>query len=265
MPLKITSLVNSKIKDVLALRRKPCRDGRGVIIDGCREIRRALDGQGEIRTVFYCPDCLEDYELFHRLCGLTTEVFETTPEVFAKISFGDRQEGLVVIADIRERQLDDLELGPSACVLVVENVEKPGNLGAILRTCDGVGVDAVLFCDQQTGIYNPNVVRSSLGTVFTLPVVRCEPHEAAEFLKTRGFSIGAAVPQAAAVYHRCDFRGRVAVVVGREDSGVSPFWKSEANLQFQIPMRGRADSLNVSCATAVILYEMLRQRSGQGS
>jgi TrmH family RNA methyltransferase len=259
MPVKITSLTNTKIKDLVRRRREPDRGRNEVVIDGCREIRLAVDSGVRVKSVFYCADYLEDRQLLASLEKLGPDIFETSAGVFEKISFGDRREGLVVAGEARACSLEDLTLKDPACVLIIENVEKPGNLGAMLRTCDGVGAAAVLLCDQRTYIYNPNVVRSSLGAVFSLPVIPCEAGDALRFLKDRGFRIGAAVPGAREVYHQCDFSARAAVVLGREDSGVSAFWKEAADFQFQIPMRGRVDSLNVSCAAAVVLYEIARQ------
>lgn len=261
MPIKISSSANEKIKGVLRLRRKPTIDSSIMLIDGCREIQRALDARVMVKTVFYCPDFLTDSKLFQSLEKEAEEVYETTAEVFEKIAFGDRQEGIVMIGQANHLKLEDLDVSHQACFLVVDNVEKPGNLGAILRTADGAGVKAVLFCDQLTSVYNSNVIRASVGTVFSVPVVQCSSVSAAEFLRLHQFKIGAAIPDADVIYYDCDFSGRVALVVGREDLGVSDFWKSRADIQYKIPMRGQGDSLNVSCATAVIVYEILKQKS----
>lgn len=152
-------------------------------------------------------------------------------------------------------------LGRSHFFVIVESVEKPGNLGAIVRTCDGAGVDGLIICDGQTDIYNPNVIRASLGTIFSVKVAVSTNKETLDFLKSKNVTVCAAIPQAKAVYTEEKFANAIAVVVGSEQNGLTKFWTQHADLKVKIPMRGSADSLNVSATTAILLYEIIRQKS----
>jgi TrmH family RNA methyltransferase len=246
------------------LRTKKSRDARGeTIIEGVREIRRALEAGLRFSAVYFCREgvyrCPEEF--LEWLGSKKVRVIETSCSVFDKIAYGDRTEGVLGLCQKPALQLSDLKLGEPPLVVVMERVEKPGNLGAVLRTCDGAGVDALIVCDEATDIYNPNVVRSSVGTVFSVPTVSCTSREAAEFLRVRGIRTFAAVVQAEAEYFRSDMRGPAAIVVGSEQSGLSDFWMNSADVRARIPMRGRTDSLNVSVAAAVFIYEAVRQRS----
>lgn len=268
---KITSLVNDRIKHVVKVRERKLKSERNLtIVDGFREFKMASLGKIRCEEVFLCRDLLtkeEWHELTHPEGKLEQYIlanravcYEVTKDVFAKISFGERDSGVLALIEPKEQSLEQLEFKDRALMVVVESVEKPGNLGAILRSCDGVGVDAVLVCDQKTDIYNPNVIRSSLGTIFTLPVLSVTNDEAFLFLKKNKIKICATLPEAKTVYSKVDFNQAVALIVGSEDKGLSEFWESKADIQIRIPMKGKADSLNVSVSTAVLLYEVLRQR-----
>ena len=181
--------------------------------------------------------------------------------VFEKISYRDNPDGWIAVFPTPRRSLQDLRLAKEPLVIVAELVDKPGNLGAILRTADAAGVDAVIVCDPRVDLYGPNVVRASRGTVFTVPTVEASNAETLDFLRTHGMRILAATPSAETVYTREDLRGAVAIAVGTEDEGLTEFWLSNADAKVLIPMLGKVNSLNVSIATALIVYEAVRQRS----
>ncbi len=269
--IKITSLTNDRVKHVVKIRERKLKSERNLtIVDGFREFKMASLGKVRCEEVFICRDFLtkeelleltqSDSKLAQYILANRAVVYEVTKDIFAKISFGGRDSGVLALIEPKERSLEQLEFKNKALIVVVESVEKPGNLGAILRSCDGVGVDAVFVCDQQTDIYNPNVIRSSLGTIFTLPVVKLPSEEAFLFLKKNKIKICATLPEAKTVYSKVDFNQAVALIVGSEDKGLSSFWETKSDVQVNIPMKGKADSLNVSVSTAILLYEVLRQR-----
>ena len=257
---KITSLQNGMIKTLRGLREARERRETGLtIIDGAREIRRAFDAGIILDKVFYVKGRQED--LLHELKSQKIECVEVSDQVMEKLAYGERHEGIIAKAQTPSFALNDLKLSLKPLVVVLESLEKPGNLGAILRTCDGVGVEAVLVCDARTDIYNPNVIRSSTGIVFSLPVLGAGHEEIFAFLKSKKIRICAGTPAARDVYTGADFKGALALVLGTEDQGLSDFWLKAAEMKVKIPMNGRADSLNVSISAAIILYEALRQRS----
>ncbi|MBU6383929.1 MAG: RNA methyltransferase [Verrucomicrobia bacterium] len=256
----ITSLQNPKIKEVVKLRDRRARDESGLfLIEGYRELKRALDAGRAIQTLFYCP------ELFlgsneGNIKNQCKAALHCSKDVFAKISYRDRPDGLLAVAPQMHLGLADLQLKENPFLLVAEGIEKPGNLGTILRSCDAAGVDGVVVCDPTTDIHNPNVVRSSVGTLFTLPVLEASTEETLQFLKGRGIAIVAATPHAAEEFTQADFKGPLAIVVGTEQYGLSKTWMDEADIRVRIPMLGVADSLNVASATTLLLYEVVRQR-----
>lgn len=189
------------------------------------------------------------------------EFVEVSDKVMGKLAYGERHESIIALAKTPVLTLKDLKLSNHPLIVVLESLEKPGNLGAILRTCDGVGVEAVLVCDPKTDIYNPNVIRSSTGVVFSIPVV-CATYEGIfSFLRSKKIKICASQPQGQKLYTQADFKGSWALVLGSEDKGLSEVWSTCADVTVKIPMKGHADSLNVSISAAIILYEALRQRS----
>jgi len=249
------------VKEAHALREARERRKQGLtIIDGGREIKRAFEAGMVLDQVFYLQGQHED--LLKKLRLRKVEAIEVAANVMEKLAYGERHEGIVAVARIPSLALNDLKLSPQPLVVVLESLEKPGNLGAILRTCDGVGVEAVLVCDPQTDIYNPNVIRASTGAVFNIPVAGAAAEEVLAFLKAKRIKICASTPVAQKLYTQVNLKGAWAVVLGSEDKGLSDFWLGAAEATVKIPMKGRADSLNVSIAAAVILYEALRQRQG---
>jgi RNA methyltransferase, TrmH family len=256
--IDITSLQNPRVKQIVKLRDdKKERQREGLmLVEGYDEISLAIEAGHGPRTLLTAP-ALARREISH----IAAETITVSPAVFEKMSYRENPDGWLALFPIPRVSLDDLKLSDSPLIVVAESVEKPGNLGAILRTADAAGVDAVLVCDPRVDAYSPNVVRASRGAVFTVPVVETESDEALAWLTRHGIRILAATPAAEAEYTRQDLRGPLAVAVGTEDEGLSHFWMSKAALQVKIPMLGKVNSLNVSIATALIVYEALRQRT----
>lgn len=265
MDTLITSLQNPKVKEVVGLRDRKDRKATDLfLIEGYRELTRALDSGREIKTLFYCPELFlgSNEQDLRNKCKSALHL-RCTPEVFRKISYRDRPDGLLAIAPQQHLGLGDLKLRQNPFLLIAESIEKPGNLGTILRSSDAAGVDGVIICDPTTDIHNPNVVRSSVGTLFTQQVFEADSLETLAFLKKRGISIVAATPQAKQEFTQADFKGPLAIVVGTEQYGLSDAWMKEADILVRIPMFGVADSLNVASATTLLLYEVVRQRGCQ--
>ncbi len=257
---KITSLKNVLIKQAQALREAPERREQGMtVIDGVREIIRASESGITLKRIFYVKGRQD--VLLHQLRTKKVETIEVSDKVMEKLAYGERHEGIIALAKTPVMTLKDLKLSSQPLVVVLESLEKPGNLGAILRTCDGVGVEAVLVCDPKTDVFNPNVIRSSTGAVFHLPVVCEKNEEVFSFLKSKKIKICASQPAASRSYTQANFKGALALVLGSEDKGLSNFWILAADITVKIPMKGLADSLNVSISAAIILYEAQRQRT----
>ena len=261
---KITSLQNSGIKRVVRLRTKKSRDAKGqTIVEGVREVRQALKAGLRVAGVYVCRDgfyhCPDD--LIAAMEAAHIRVFDCACSVYGKMAYGDRKEGVLALVEPPEHSLAGLTLSDAPLIVVMERVEKPGNLGAVLRTCDGAGVEALLVCDELTDVYNPNVVRSSLGAAFTVPTVTCSSREALEFLRSRGIRTFATVVQSTDKYFNKEMSGPCAIVLGSEQDGLSDFWLRQADEKVRIPMKGSMDSLNVSVSAAIMIYEAVRQRS----
>lgn len=261
---EITSAKNLQVKAVMELREKKARDDSGLmIVEGVREMRLARQAGIFFQQVYLARSFIDqaDHREFVEFATKEAkEVFLLKDFIFEKISFGHRQEGALAVCAQPRKQLADIRCSDKPLFMILEHVEKPGNLGAILRTADAAGVDAVLVCDPATDIYNPNVIRSSLGAIFTVAVVEIEASEAFKFLKSKGVVICATVPQAEKVYTEADLNVPLAVVMGSEDQGLGEFWVEHCNTPIAIPMKGKVDSLNVSVSAAIVLYEAIRQR-----
>lgn len=259
MMLDITSLQNPRVKQIVKLRddkKQRQRDGL-MLVEGYDEISLALEAGHTPRTLLIAP------ELSRRPVGeIGAETLTVSPAVFEKMSYRENPDGWLAVFPIPHVSLEDLRLGDAPLVIVAESIEKPGNLGAILRTADAARVDAVLVCDPRVDAYSPNVVRASRGTLFTVPVVETKSTQALVFLQRRGIRVLAATPSAQAEYTHQDLRTPLAIAVGTEDEGLSDLWMSHADLKVKIPMLGKVNSLNVSIATALIVYEAVRQRGG---
>lgn len=258
---EITSLQNPKVKDAVRLRDRRDRDKTGqFLIEGYRELKRAVDAGRKIDIVFYCPEFFLGENENELIASAHSDAYACSANVFAKLSYRDRPDGILAIAPQKHLTLDDLVLGENPFLLIAESIEKPGNLGTILRSSDAAGVDAVIVCDKTTDIHNPNVVRSSVGTLFTQTVIEAGSQETLAFLKKNGIQIAAATPHAKLEFTEADFKVPLAIAMGTEQYGLSELWMNEADIAVRIPMYGVADSLNVASATTLLLYEAVRQR-----
>ncbi|MEZ4659303.1 MAG: RNA methyltransferase [Caldilineaceae bacterium] len=275
MPIQITSVQNARVKECLKLEKRRQRDAQQLtVVEGAREVLRALESGIVPPEAFICaslvntPEAQQASALLHKLDDARqTRLYEVTPAVFEKLAYRGESGGIVLVIPYVARTLAELALGAPPFVTVIEGAEKPGNLGAILRTADAAGVDAVIVCtaEGQSGLdlHNPNVVRASLGTLFTVPVAQDSSTAVQQWLREHNIQIVVTSPDAKALYTSIDLRRPTAVVMGSEADGLSPSWFAAADQQVQIPMHGRADSLNLSTATALLLYEVVRQRQAQ--
>ena len=260
----VTSLTNARVKAAVRLRDRRERETTGLtIIDGAREILRALDAGVRVETTFLAEDLLRSpdaHAVAERLRHRPT-TFVVSHAVLAKIAYGERSDGIVAVVESPHLGLDEVLLPEEPLIVVLEAVEKPGNLGAVLRTADGAGVDAVIAADPRTDLFNPNAIRASLGAIFAVPVVAAGTAETIAWLVEHGIRPVAAIVHAATDYVDADLRGPLAIVLGSEADGLTGAWHDPRVTPIRIPMHGIADSLNVSIAAAVVLYEAVRQRS----
>ena len=264
--MEILSPSNPRIRGAARLRDRGARDATATsLVDGGRELLRAIRAGVTVETLFVCPPLVRSADARAAIDALTAQqgadILECSEAAFAKVAFGDRAEGVVAVIRPPIRTLDDLLLPAEPLIVVTEDVEKPGNLGAILRSGDGAGADAVIAAAGGTDLYNPNVIRASLGTVFALPVVAAPAEEVRAWLAGRRIRAVAAVVDAGRAYTDADLRGGLALVLGSETDGLSDTWRGAGVEAVRLPMLGVADSLNVSAAAAVLLYEARRQRS----
>ncbi len=282
MPM-ITSLQNPRVKDAARLRDRRHREKQGrILIDGVRELHRTIVAGVKLLEAFVCePLCQSDEarRLLAALPGSGAEVLYVSQPVFERLAFGHRAEGVLGVAETPRPTLQTLSPiansrgltapgavsapGGALLVAVLEGIEKPGNVGAVLRTADAAGLSAVILADPRTDLYNPNAIRASLGTIFTLPVCEAASGQALAWLRERGLSIVAARVNAAVPYTEVDYRGPTAIVLGSEAAGLSSVWTGEGVTAVRLPMLGAADSLNVSVTAAVLFYEAMRQRQAQ--
>ncbi len=262
--VSITSRQNPRVKDAARLRlgRERQRSGR-FIIDGAREIVRAIQAGIKPCEAYICDQLASTPEYLRAVEAIeasSPEVFQVTPDVFAKLAFGDRQDGVVVVAETPRRGTHDLEIGARPIVAVIEGLEKPGNVGAILRSADAAGVDAIIVADGGTDLYNPNSIRASLGTIFRPNVCEASTAETIDWLRDKSLPIVAARPDAEKLYTEVNYMSGAAIVLGSEAAGLSHAWRAAGITPVRLPMHGIADSLNVSTTAAVLFYEALRQR-----
>ncbi|MDR2563368.1 MAG: RNA methyltransferase [Prevotellaceae bacterium] len=231
-------------------------------VEGAREINMAISGGYVCDTLFVCLELISD-EIYSplRKSIMESDVIEVSRKVFEKIAYREGSDGLLALMRIKNETLQRIKIGKNPFVIILESVEKPGNLGAILRTADAAAVDAVLICDPRCDIFNPNVIRSSLGCVFSTPIAACSSQEALLWLKEHKIKTFAAELTASILYHKIDFTSPSAIIMGTESSGLSDFWLQNADARIKIPMLGKVDSLNVSVSTAIITYEAVRQRN----
>ena len=263
----LSSPSNPRIRAAAALRDRRERDATGLtIVDGARELRRALAAGVDVVEAFICEPLLAGEDARAALDGLDalsragTPVHRTTEAAFTKLAFGERAEGLVAVIRPPGLALDDLHPPADALIVVIEGVEKPGNVGAVLRSADGAGADAVIAASPRTDLANPNVIRASAGIVFSMPFAAAESDVVLAWLRERRLRILAARVEASTAYDRIDLTGPVALVLGAEDRGLTEVWTGDDITALHLPMAGVADSLNVSVSAAVLLYEAHRQR-----
>ena len=258
----ISSTQNQLIKNILLLQEKPGarKDQNLIVIEGLREVRLAVSSGFEVTSLFYCPEILGAEEMQKIMTVTVPERIEVSVDSFDRIAYRKGNGGLIALARPRRTAFSDLKPGSLPLLLVVESVEKPGNLGALLRTADAANLDGVIICDPKTDIYNPNAIRSSVGCIFTVPVVTASTEETITFLRSEKIRMFAAALPAKHFYHEADFRQPAAVIMGTEANGLSKTWLEEADELVKIPMLGKIDSMNVSASAAVLIFEAMRQR-----
>ncbi|NGX40923.1 MAG: 23S rRNA (uridine(2479)-2'-O)-methyltransferase [Candidatus Anoxychlamydiales bacterium] len=265
---QITSNKNEKIKKIIKLRNKNKRDKYSLfLIEGYKELLKASKSKIKIESLFICEEFFlenDEYELIEKIKNSNVSIYECTKEVFQKISYRDRPDGLIAIAKSYKNDLKDLkkiiEDKKNALIVVLEGIEKPGNLGTILRTATAVKVDAVIITDPKTDIFNPNVVRASIGTLFTTPIYVSDNKSVIAFLNKNKINIVSASPHAKINYTDIDLKKPIALVFGTEKEGLSDTWMKNSKYLVKIPMYGDIDSLNVAQSTTILLYEAIRQR-----
>ncbi|CRX38736.1 TrmH family RNA methyltransferase [Estrella lausannensis] len=267
--IEISSVQNPKIKKTLKLLNRKERDETGLfLIEGEREIRRAFETGFPIEALYFSRSFFHSGEreaLVDSFQSKGIELYSLTEAVFRKLSYRENPDGLLAVARQVRKGLSDLDAllktTDKPLLLVAESLEKPGNLGTILRSCDGCGVHALILADQLTDIFNPNVVRASMGTLFSIPIIEAEGKDVLEYLNRHQIAVFAATPEGASEYTRCDYTQGSAFVVGSEHAGLSKLFREQADKRVFIPMHGIADSLNVSVAATLLIYEAVRQRS----
>lgn len=261
----LTSLNNPKIKNVVKLQQKSAeRKAQNLtVVEGLREIKQALNSGLVCHSAFICEKiaCDETVEFMSNSLN-ENSIYFISDQIFEKLAYRDNSDGVIVLIDPQFLSLDEIILTQNPLILILESVEKPGNLGALLRTADAAGVDAILVCDEKTDLFNPNTIRASLGAIFSKQVVTCTDHEAMEWLRNHHIAVfSAALPSETGCYD-VDLTRPAAIVMGSEANGLSKFWIDQADEVIMIPMFGKVDSLNVSASAAIILYEAVRQRLG---
>ncbi len=261
-PELLTSRQNPKIKNLALLQKHSERLEQNLfILEGIKEIEKAIDTGYQFESVFFYPKIIDKFELASLFKNsLLKQVYEVNADVYEKIAYRENSGGIVALVRPKPHSIDLIRLPAKPLVLVIESVEKPGNLGAIYRTADAAGIDAIVICDPKTDLYNPNAIRASLGCVFTVPTVLSTSLEAIEWLKERKIQIFCTYLKASVPYHSIDYTGSSAIVMGTESTGISQIWTEASDANIIIPMRGAADSMNVSTSAAVLIFEACRQR-----
>ena len=262
MAERIESPRNPRVKEIVRLRTRSERDATGrFLVEGRSEVAKALDSGLGGTALYVGGEAPEDLALAEQAHGLGIPVIEVAATPFGRMAYRDASTGLILVADQFETSLDALPSDGDPLILVVEAIEKPGNLGTMLRTAEGAGVTAVVVCDPTIDLFNPNVVRASLGTLFWVPVAVASTPDTLAWLHDHGIRSVATTPSAIQLHSETDLRGPLAIVVGTEHEGLSEPWLNGANESVLIPMRGRGDSLNAAVSAAILLYEAVRQRS----
>jgi TrmH family RNA methyltransferase len=258
---QITSIQNALVKALVQLQEKSKvrKQTQTFVIEGKREIALAIKGGYHLKTVLFVPELISEAELdFYSMNS--EEQIVITKEVYHKLAYRESTEGILAIATMKSLDLNLLKLPGNPLIVVLESLEKPGNLGAILRSCDAARVDAVIIADSKTDLFNSNTIRSSVGCLFTNQMAVATSLEAIQFLKSKDISIFSATLQNSNFYHEVDYRVPTALVVGTEATGLTSIWREHATKNIIIPMQGVIDSMNVSVATAILIFEAKRQR-----
>lgn len=260
----ITSAQNPKIRRLLQLQQKSSERRREglFVVEGQREIMHCMSAGYEIDTLFFCISLIKDAEAAAPVIA-SCRSFAVSEDVYARIAYRATTEGMVAEMRSRHTTLDALQLSEHPLIAVLESVEKPGNLGAVLRSADAAGADAVIVCDPLTDLFNPNLIRSSLGAVFTVPCVACTTYECIDFLRKKDIAILTAQLQDSSLYYETDMRRGTAIVIGTESTGLTEAWRRVADAHIRIPMLGSLDSLNASVSAAILLFEAVRQRKSR--
>lgn len=261
----ITSLQNPFIKNILLLQEKP-RERKMqnlLVVEGLREIRLALASGFIVSMLYYCRDFISDKDLRSLLSHAVSsfEMIEVPPDIYNRLAYRKDHEGVIALANAKRMLFHDIHLSSNPFLLVLESVEKPGNLGAILRTADAAGLDAVIICDPQTDIYNPNAIRSSIGCIFTMPVITSTTEHTISWLRNNKIKMLGTALTSSHLYHEADYTLPCAIIMGSEANGLSQKWLDEADWLIRIPMKGQIDSMNVSASAAIVIFEALRQRN----
>ena len=259
----ITSAQNPKIKTLLSLQEKSKeRKKAGLFVVECRrELLHCIEAGYEPHTVFICPEILTKNEFDEISARCSCPFVELPQHLYDKVAYRGGTEGVIAELQCKEMSLENLKLKENPLVVVLESVEKPGNLGAVLRSADASGVDAVIVCDPLTDMYNPNLIRSSIGAIFTVPVATASSEDTIKWLKDKGIKIYTAQLQDSEWYYDTDMKGGTAIVMGTEATGLTDAWRKAADAHIKIPMLGRLDSLNVSVSAAILMFEAVRQRN----
>jgi len=268
--MTISSVQNPKVKQLLLLQQKSSERRRTglFVVEGQREIEHCLEAGYEVDSVYYCPQLFTENDGSNQFFSLHSSLFtsfEVTVPVYEKMAYRGSTEGLMAVVRSRTMLLSDLPQKENPLYVVLERVEKPGNLGAVLRSADAAQADAVIVCDPLTDLFNPNLIRSSIGAIFTVPCVACSTDECIAFLKDHGVRILTAQLQDSHLYYDTDMRCGTAIVMGTESTGLTDTWRRAADAHIRIPMLGRLDSLNVSVSAAILLFEAVRQRQSVDS
>ena len=278
----ITSAQNPKFKHLLLLQEKSKarREQDLFVVEGRRELRHCLEAGYKVRTVFVCPEIADSSEVMdllrmtkqaachseqatcHSERSEESSVMEIPEALYRKAAYRESTEGIIAEVEYKTLGLNDLHLPENPLVMVLESVEKPGNLGAVLRSADAAKADAVFICDPLTDLYNPNLIRASIGAIFTVPTVAVSSEEAIAFLQAHDIQILTAQLQDSSLYYDVDMKRGTALVMGTESTGLTPLWRQAATAHIRIPMLGKLDSLNVSVSAAILLFEAVRQRQG---
>lgn len=262
---RIESRQNPRIKSLAKLQKARERASQGLfLVEGELELSRALEAGIKLRELIVCPEHWRDETTAGKVIAAADaaqiKIFAATSEVFAKLSLRDGPDGLIGVAERCERRLSDLKLPEAPLLVIVEKIEKPGNLGALIRTAEAAGADALIACDPVTDFENPQVIRNSRGVVFALPCLAADQSSLDRFLRERQVQLIATTPDTSLLHWDANLTGPLAVLAGAEHEGLSDFWLERAHTKIRIPMAGQADSLNVNVATAVVLFEARRQR-----